>query len=172
MGRTGTTKTLIGSTIQKMHNNLRDEKVSEFYTTLDNISYIGVRSFLAQFPEEKEPLKTFKKDVETYKYASDEHIFTHNDSTIGEVKIERRDAILFSLEKRDFRLRQKVEIAYKKKQQAVREEEKRKAAEKKAKTEEKQRQRSLKMVGEWLAEGKITQERYDEMAHPDFDWGL
>jgi hypothetical protein len=158
--------------MSQMHNNLRDEKVSDFETTLANIRYVGVNSFLEQFPEEKEPLKKFKKDVETYKYASDEHIFTHDDKAVGEIKIERRDAILFSLEKRDFRLRQKIEIAYKKKQQAVREEEKRKAAEKKAKTEEKKRQRSLKMIGEWLAEGMITQERHDEMAHPDFDWGL
>lgn len=156
----------------QMHNNVRDQEVERFETIIDDIKWVGVKSFFEQFPDYADFYKKFKKDVETYRYASDEHIYTHHDKAVGEIKLERNEIILVDLIRREFILKEKVEVVLRRKRIEERKLEDAKRVEKAAKNKEKQRQRTLKMVDEWFAEGKITQERYDELSHPDFNWDI
>lgn len=138
---------------------LRDEKVSEFETTLANVRFVGVNSFLEQFPDEKEELKRFKKDVETYKYASDEHIETYHDKALGEIKMERPDYILSNLQKRNYALEVKVRTVLRRKREADEKEERLKKAEKALKRAEERATRTAQLL---VDEGILLPTEYED----------
>lgn len=77
--------------------DIREVMVARFEETISDVRYIREKFFFEQNPEAKERYNQFKKDVKTYKYASDEHVYTYTDKSGKIVSLERDDILLTPL---------------------------------------------------------------------------
>lgn len=142
--------------------NLRDEMVSRFNGTIGKVLWMTERYFFEKYPDEKARYKSFKKDVETYKYASDEEIFTHKDKSGKSVKIERRDALLIALLKDHSWLSEKVKDAARAKDREITNARAKAELDKTLKRNQRLHNKTVENLDALLASGEIDQARYDE----------
>lgn len=127
----------------------------ELQRTVDSVVEMKEKYFFDKFPTQKEAYKRFKKGVETYKYASEEHIETYHDEKTGiDVRMERPDYLLIDLLRQRAALRPYIVACQtsKKREDAVSE---------RKRQEDKDSKAYEKLIRKMYADGLIDKESLD-----------
>lgn len=126
----------------------RTEELPYFDWIIDSVRDMKEKFFFEQFPEYKDFYKRFKKDVETFRYASDEPMFQLDDKSGVKREMTRTEMLFIPLRADYHKLRPIIQKAQKAKK---------KADERAAYDKREQKAIDRRMLG------KMTQEEFKEL---------